>query len=421
MTAMTASLACPVYADTKSDIAAAKSQQSQTQSALNQAQNQISSMKNKKQGLESYLTNLNAQMKTLSRDLTELNDKIDKKEVEIETTKGAVARAKYQVSEQKKAMSSRIQYMYENDGTDNFLISLLDSKDVTEVLNRAEEHSEITAYDRQQLREYQESCDIVAAQEATLEEEQKKLVSLKSESESKQAQVKELAENTNRQIKSYTDSISKQEMQASALSKQISQQQENLKKLEAKAAAEEAARQKAAAEAARVAKLAQQKAAQEKAAQAAKAAAAKKAAEAAQNAKVKSLIKGTSTYSARQEQPAKSSAPQSTAKAASSSAGTASASSTSGKKYLGRFKLTSYCPCAKCCGRANQPTASGVMPQAGRTVAMAGVPFGTKLMINGHIYTVEDRGTPYGHVDIFCNSHSAALQFGMSYADVYQV
>ena len=55
------------------------------------------------------------------------------------------------------------------------------------------------------------------------------------------------------------------------------------------------------------------------------------------------------------------------------------------------------------------------------TIAMGGVPFGTKLMINGTVYTVEDRGTAYGHVDILMGSHSQALQFGLQYADVYLV
>ena len=89
--------------------------------------------------------------------------------------------------------------------------------------------------------------------------------------------------------------------------------------------------------------------------------------------------------------------------------------------YLGNFKLTAYCNCASCCGTAGNATASGVMPVAGRTVAMAGVPFGTKLLINGNVYTVEDLGTPYGHVDIYCGSHSEALSFGLQYADVYQL
>ena len=90
--------------------------------------------------------------------------------------------------------------------------------------------------------------------------------------------------------------------------------------------------------------------------------------------------------------------------------------------YLGNFKLTAYCNCSKCCGKwAGGPTASGVMPSAGRTVAMGGVSFGTKLLINGNVYTVEDRGTPYGHVDIYFNSHSEANAFGLRYADVYLV
>jgi 3D (Asp-Asp-Asp) domain-containing protein len=89
--------------------------------------------------------------------------------------------------------------------------------------------------------------------------------------------------------------------------------------------------------------------------------------------------------------------------------------------YLGNFKLTAYCNCAECNGSAGQPTASGRMPSEGRTVAMGGVDFGTKLSIYGHIYTVEDTGTPYGHVDIFFESHSEAEDFGVEYADVYLV
>ena len=90
-------------------------------------------------------------------------------------------------------------------------------------------------------------------------------------------------------------------------------------------------------------------------------------------------------------------------------------------KYLGEFKLTAYCPCVKCCGKSDGITASGTKVKQGRTVAMYGIPFGTKLLINGHVYTVEDRGTPYGHVDIYFNSHSDALEFGVKYADVYKV
>ena len=52
---------------------------------------------------------------------------------------------------------------------------------------------------------------------------------------------------------------------------------------------------------------------------------------------------------------------------------------------------------------------------------MGGVPFGTQLMINGHVYTVEDRGTSYGHVDIYFDNHQDAVNFGMQYADQDQI
>jgi len=89
-------------------------------------------------------------------------------------------------------------------------------------------------------------------------------------------------------------------------------------------------------------------------------------------------------------------------------------------KYLGEFKLTAYCACSLCCGQwADGITASGTIATQGRTIAMAGVSLGTKLVVDGVIYTVEDRGTPYGHIDIFMNKHNECIQFGVKSAKVY--
>ena len=88
---------------------------------------------------------------------------------------------------------------------------------------------------------------------------------------------------------------------------------------------------------------------------------------------------------------------------------------------LGTYKLTAYCACSKCCGKSDGITASGVKAQSGRTVAVKNLSFGTQLMINGEIYTVEDRGVGSGVVDIFFDSHSEALDFGVKYAKVYRV
>ncbi len=85
------------------------------------------------------------------------------------------------------------------------------------------------------------------------------------------------------------------------------------------------------------------------------------------------------------------------------------------------YKITAYCPCAKCCGKANGITAMGTRATAGRTVAASSkFSFGTKLVINGHTYTVEDRGGAIGQnkIDIFVNSHAEALAWGVKYLPV---
>lgn len=91
---------------------------------------------------------------------------------------------------------------------------------------------------------------------------------------------------------------------------------------------------------------------------------------------------------------------------------------------LGMFTLTAYCNCSICCGEyaGKGITASGTTVEAGRTVAVDTniIPFGTKLIINGHEYIAEDRGGGINgnHIDIYFNNHADALQFGRQQANV---
>ena len=86
------------------------------------------------------------------------------------------------------------------------------------------------------------------------------------------------------------------------------------------------------------------------------------------------------------------------------------------------YKVTAYCSCSKCCGSyASGYTSSGTKATAGRTVAApSNLPFGTKLKINGNTYVVEDRGGAIkgNRIDIYVNSHSAALAWGVKYLPV---
>ena len=84
---------------------------------------------------------------------------------------------------------------------------------------------------------------------------------------------------------------------------------------------------------------------------------------------------------------------------------------------------TAYCPCNKCCGKSDGITAIGVKAKEGRTIAADPkvFPYGTKILIDGNVYTVEDCGSAIKNnkVDIFFESHEKALDFGMQYLTAY--
>lgn len=89
-------------------------------------------------------------------------------------------------------------------------------------------------------------------------------------------------------------------------------------------------------------------------------------------------------------------------------------------KSLGEVVTTGYCNCSLCCGKwAGGHTASGTVPKANHTLAVDAhspkVPMGTKIVMNGKTYKVEDTGNfaRYGtDFDIYFDSHAAAQAWG---------
>lgn len=90
---------------------------------------------------------------------------------------------------------------------------------------------------------------------------------------------------------------------------------------------------------------------------------------------------------------------------------------------LGEYRISAYCPCEKCCLKSDGITASGVKATPNRTVAVDGIPFGTRLLIDGNEYVVEDRvGSGKRLIDVFFPTHDDALNSGLWYiTEVYEI
>ena len=92
-----------------------------------------------------------------------------------------------------------------------------------------------------------------------------------------------------------------------------------------------------------------------------------------------------------------------------------------------RMRVTSYCPCKKCCGKlAEGITASGHKISWGNRFVAApkNIPFGSEIIIpgynNGKAVKVLDRGRVIkgNRLDVFYNTHHTAGDWGTKYLDV---
>ena len=418
-TVLTAATVLPCYgASTKEKISNAQAEQAAAQSQLDSIQSRIDELNSKKGQSEEYLSELNQQLDDLQNRLQELQDQYDAKQNELVQIQADLEDAKAKEEEQYEAMKLRIQYMYENSSGNGYMAMLFSSKSISELISRAEYIQKISDFDRDLMQEYEDTVDQVKEKETQVQEEQAAIVELQQQSSDQQEAIQELYAAAYQELRTYSAELDDAKSSESALVDEINSKADAINDLIRQAKEEEIAAQKKAEEEAAAAAAAQQAAAEAEAEAARNqaAAAARVAAAAAANAAANAATDPSSS----------SGSSSSDSSASSTTTGSPSASDTSSSSssgtYLGRFKLTGYCSCSICTGQwSGGSTASGTTPTAGRTIAMGGVPFGTKLMINGQVYTVEDRGTAYGHVDIFCSSHSEALSFGVQYADVYQL
>lgn len=104
---------------------------------------------------------------------------------------------------------------------------------------------------------------------------------------------------------------------------------------------------------------------------------------------------------------------------------------------LGNFRLTAYCSCELCCGKwaNNRPVdengneivygSIGERLREGYSIAVDPnvIPYRSKVIINGNVYEAQDCGGAIkgNRIDVYHESHGAALDFGVQYVEVFIV
>lgn len=237
--------AAPAYGASKKDVDSAKGKISSIEEDKKKTEQAIKELETLKADTETYVRKLDSQLETLNVEVNRLEGNIRDKEKTIEETAVKLDEAGKVEKKQYEAMKKRIKYMYEK-GDSSYLDLLLQSKSMSELLNRAEYISKISEYDRNMLDQYAAVKDGIADDKAQLEKEKAELVVLQEQTTSKKNSVETLVNEKSAELKKVNSQIGTKTAQVEAYEKDIKAQEDKIKQIEAEIKRqEEEARKKA--------------------------------------------------------------------------------------------------------------------------------------------------------------------------------
>lgn len=224
----------------------ATNKKNEAEQHLNDINQQISDIHSAQNSLEAEMNTYDNQLMSLLTDMEILKSDMENQELKIDQANADLDVAKMEEQQQYDAMKLRIQYMYEN-GDSSMWSALIGAEDFTDLLNRVEYVSEVYAYDRQLLTDYQATVQQVADLTVQLNNEMEEMEELNISYGEQQASLEQVIATKSAQLADFDSQLANAESLASQYAQTIRQQNQIIASEKAKqAAAEEAARKAAA-------------------------------------------------------------------------------------------------------------------------------------------------------------------------------
>ena len=206
---------------------------------VDEAQKKAEELENQKKAAEKEKDSLASQLNSIIADMNDTKEKLEKKQDEIQKAEDELVQAKVDENDQYESMKKRIKFMYEN-GNSQLLEILVSSDSIGDLLNKAEYVSQISAYDRDMLIEFQDVVKDVEEKEASLKDEYEVLSGLQDELVAKQNEVQALLDSKKIQLADLEKQIGDN---AATLQKLIEEAEAERIKQEQQLAAQQAAQQ----------------------------------------------------------------------------------------------------------------------------------------------------------------------------------
>ena len=230
----------------------------EAQSELDATYSRISEMEAAQEMLLAEIDEKEQELVQIISAIEILDGEISEKETQIEQTSADLAAAEAERDKQYEAMKTRIQYLYENGGSDAWAQILLEDGDLSNLLSKAENTQQLYEYDKESREKFITLVEETQNLKTQLEGEKSELESMQQENESQKAQLEQIVAEKKAASDDYEDQIADAQNLAAEYTSMIQEYNEELQKIEEERQAEEA-RRKAAEEAAQ---KAQQEAAQ---------------------------------------------------------------------------------------------------------------------------------------------------------------
>ena len=229
-----------VYAKTKKQKDAEK-KKSQAEKDLKDKKNEINGLKDQQQTTADDIKNKSAKLDEILAAQKKLQTDITNKQAEIEQNQKDLAAAQEKQQEQYDAMKKRIQFMYENSAEDNIWTAIIESKGITDMLNRIEYVSDVYDSDRALMDSYQAAVEQVKEIGTKLDNDMNELTAMQDDYEKQQADVEAAIVALENQKEQYASQIAQAQQQADNYQNIITAQGKIIQEQEAAAAAAAAA------------------------------------------------------------------------------------------------------------------------------------------------------------------------------------
>lgn len=240
-------LANPVFAtSTKSALSAKQKEKEKTEANIANLNEQISDLAEKKESVNEELDALGAQLLDLLTSISICKDEINDKEQQVKQAKADLKEAETAEEQQYEDMKTRMKFMYEK-GESAYLQVCLESKSISEMVNKADYVEKVYDYDRELLTKYQGTKDAVAGLKEKLEEEEAELLACQCELEEEQNLMEQTIAQKEATVANFDAQLANAQAQVSNYKTQLKKQTSEIKQLETKQKEEEVAKAAAAA------------------------------------------------------------------------------------------------------------------------------------------------------------------------------